>query len=143
MKAGRPFELTQEELEMRIDEMVTATMSDLSSEFLIMPSGAQFITYANFQSAYETLKKSTVEFANLTTENVHSAMRENSLVFGVLRSVLGMTAPEWAELARMELGSDITQGAARLIDKDCRNTDYYINLIRRNSAVKTMHALIH
>jgi hypothetical protein len=49
-----------------------------------------------------------------------------------------MTAPEWAELARSELSSDITQGAARGIDKDCRRTDYYLNLTRRQSALKTM-----
>lgn len=31
---------------------------------------------------------------------------ENSLTFGVIRSILGMTAPEWAELAKVELNSD-------------------------------------
>jgi hypothetical protein len=141
MPGERPFELNQEELEIRIEEMVTATISDLSSEFLLMPSGAGFVRYPDFQAAYETLKKNTGGFLTLSIDTVRAALLENSLILGVLRSVLGMTAPEWAELARVELGSDITQGAARGIDRDCRQTGYYLNLTRRNSAVKTMERI--
>ena len=119
MLGKRPFELQQEELEQRIEEMVTATISDLSSEFLLMPTGAVFVRYPDFQAAYEVLKRNTKGYQILSFETVRAALHENSLVLGVLRSVLGMTAPEWAELARVELGSDITQGAARGIDKDC------------------------
>lgn len=39
MSGKRPFELNQEELETRIEEMVNATFADLSSEFLLMPTG--------------------------------------------------------------------------------------------------------
>lgn len=141
MPGERPFELSQEELETRIEEMVSATISDLSSEFLLMPTGAGFVRYSDFQSAYEVLKRNTGGFENLTFETVRAALLENSLVLGVLRSVLGMTAPEWAELARVELGSDITQGAARGIDKDCKTIDYYQKLIARNSAVKTIERI--
>lgn len=138
MPGERPFELKQAELEMRIEEMVTATISDLSSEFLLMPTGAGFVHYSDFQSAYEVLKRNTGGFENLSFETVRAALLENSLVLGVLRSVLGMTAPEWAELARAELASDITQGAARGIDKDCKTIDHYQKLIVRNSAIKTI-----
>jgi len=137
----RPFELQQEELEARIEEMVTATITDLSSEFLLMPTGPGFVRYPDFQSAYEVLKRNTRGFTDLSWQTVRTAMQENSLVLGVLRSVLGMTAPEWAELARVELGSDITQGAARGIDKDCRAIDYYHHLTRRNSATKTLERI--
>lgn len=141
MPGERPFELSHEELETRIEEMVSATISDLSSEFLLMPTGAGFVRYSDFQSAYEVLKRNTGGFENLTVETVRAALLENSLVLGVLRSVLGMTAPEWAELARVELGSDITQGAARGFDKDCKTIDYYQKLIARNSAVKTIERI--
>ena len=120
MSGERPFELQQKELETHIEEMVTATISDLSSEFLLMPTGVGFVRYPDFQSAYEVLKRNTEGFQSLSLETIRGAPQENSLVLGVLRSILGMTAPEWAELARVELGSDITQGAARNIDKDCR-----------------------
>ncbi len=133
--------MSQEELETRIEEMVSATFDDLSSEFLLMPSGTAFVRYPEFQAAYEALKKCTRGFHILSQETVRDAMLENSLVMGVLRSVLGMTAPEWAELARTELGSDITQGAARNIDKNCKTIDYYRTLMARNSATKTIERI--
>jgi hypothetical protein len=141
MPGNRPFKLNQEELELRIEEMVTATIGDLSSEFLLMPTGVGFVRYPDFQSAYEVLKRKTGSFEIFSFETVRAALLENSLVLGVLRSILGMTAPEWAELARVELGSDITQGAARGIDKDCRNVDYYRLLASRNSALKTLERI--
>lgn len=141
MPVNRPFELTQEELEQRIEEIVTATMSDLSSEFLLMPTGNGFTRYNDFQTAYEVLKRKTECFEKLSFETVQAALLENSLALGVLRSILGMTAPEWAELARVELQSDITQGTARSIDKDCRAIDYYSNLSRRQSATKTLERI--
>ena len=141
MPGERPFELSQEELETRIEEMVSITFDDLSSEFLLMPSGTAFVRYPDFQAAYEVLKRSTGSFQKLTPDAVKTALRENSLVLGVLRSVLGMSAPEWAELARTELGSDVTQGAARGIDKDCKTIYYYQKLIARNSAVKTIERI--
>lgn len=141
MPGGRPFNLGQTELELRIEEMVSATIGDLSSEFLLLPTGAGFIRYPDFQSAYEVLKRKTGSFSSFSFETVHEALLENSLVIGVLRSILGMTAPEWAELARVELGSDITQGAARGIDKDCRNVDYYRLLVTRQSARKTLERM--
>jgi hypothetical protein len=138
MPRVRPFELSQEELETRIEEMVNVTFADLSSEFLLMPTGTGFVRYSDFRAAYEALKKNSESFQNLSLESVKSALKENSLVLGVLRSVLGMTSPEWAELARAELDSDITQGAARCIDKDCKRIDYYRKLTARNSAIKTI-----
>jgi len=138
MPGERPFELSPEELETRIEEMVNATFADLSSEFLLMPTGTAFVRYPDFQAAYEALKRNTSGFRHLSPETVKASLQENSLVLGVIRSVLGMTAPEWGELARTELGSDITQGAARSIDKDCRTSDYYRKLSARNSATKTL-----
>jgi hypothetical protein len=38
-----------------------------------------------------------------------------------------MTPPEWAELARTEGMSDVTQGAARGLDRACRETPEYVS----------------
>jgi hypothetical protein len=141
MTGDRPFELSQQELESRIEEMVDATFNDLSAEFLLMPTGTSFVHYPDFQRAYEVLKKETKGLEKFSIEHIKSALLENSLVFGVLRSILGMTAPEWAELARVELDSDITQGAARTIDKRCKTVDYYRNLAARKSAIKTLERI--
>jgi hypothetical protein len=141
MPGERPFELSPEELESRIEEMVDATFNDLSSEFLLMPTGTGFVRYSDFQRAYEVLKKETGGLENFTVEAIKSALSGNSLVFGVLRSVLGMSAPEWAELARVELDSDISQGSARAIDKNCKAPDYYRRLAARKSATKTLERI--
>ena len=67
MPGERPFELSQEELETRIEEMVNATFSDLSSEFLLMPTGTGLVRYPDFQAAYEALKRNTGGFQNLSS----------------------------------------------------------------------------
>jgi hypothetical protein len=50
----RPFELSSEELRERLEEMVQITISDLVSEFLLMPMGSSFIKYPDFRAAYHT-----------------------------------------------------------------------------------------
>ena len=60
---------------------------------------------------------------------------ENSRVFCILRAMLGMTAPEWAELARLEFDADIDQGPARTLDRKCREATNYIEaLLERHEA---------
>lgn len=141
MPGERPFELSPEELESRIEDMVDATFNDLSSEFLLMPTGTGFVGYPEFQRAYEILKRETGSFQNFSIERIRSSLLENSLVLGVMRSILGMSAPEWAELARVELDSDINQGAARSIDKNCKSPDYYSKLTGRKVATKTLERI--
>lgn len=128
----RPFEVEAAYLNAHLDELVTATIDDLASEFLLMPRGAGFIEYPQFREAYEVLKKATVAFTAFDVTTVRLAVMENSRVLGVLRSILGMTPPEWADLARTELASDVSQNAARVLDRDCRaNAAYAAEIERR------------
>ncbi|MGQ0552837.1 MAG: S24 family peptidase [Planctomycetota bacterium] len=125
----RAFEVSPELLEANIDEMVDATFADLQSQFLAMPKGPAFVRYEDFQMAYEVLRQRTNAFTELTESSVWTAMRENAMTFAVLRAILGMTPPEWADLARSDVGSDVTQGAARSIDGRCRRqADYFAQL---------------
>lgn len=129
----RPFELDLDQLRTRLDEMVDVTIGDLVSEFLLMPKGDSFIAYTTFRDAYEVLKRCTRAFHDFTADSVYAALRENSRVLGVLRAILGMTPPEWAELARTELQSHITQGSARSLDRTCRaESDYFARLELRH-----------
>lgn len=107
--------------------MVDAVFSDLVSEFLLMPMGKGFPKYTDFRDAYEILKRTSKAFEDFSEATVSIAVNENSRVLGVIRSILGMTAPEWAELARSELESDITQNAARTLDRHCREDPEYIS----------------
>lgn len=123
----RPFELKPEELAVRLDEMVDATVADLTSEFLLMPVGPGFIKYLEFRAAFEILKRNTKAFSELTEERVFMAFLEDGRAFCVLRSILGMTPPEWAELVRSEDSSiKIPQNAVRTLDRKCREDLSYI-----------------
>jgi len=66
----RPFELHPKELEQHLEEMVDVTISDLGSEFLLMPAGPGFIKYEDFRSAYETLKRHTRSFVKIAGPSV-------------------------------------------------------------------------
>jgi len=127
MSLQRPFELTPEELSEKLEEMVDVTFSDLVSEFLLMPMGSGFIRYSDFRDAYEVLKRCSKAFEDFSAVAVHEAIHENCRVVGVLRAILGMTAPEWAELARSEVDSDVTQNAARSLDRRCREDPQYVH----------------
>ena len=108
MPGKRPFELTRAELKRRLEEMVDTTFSDLASEFLLMPVGAGFINYPEFRDAYEILKQHTNAFQSFSATEISGALLNNSRVFTDVRPILGMTAPEWAELGRSELNGKIT-----------------------------------
>lgn len=117
----RPFEVDRQYLAGHLDEMVSATFADLRSQFLVLPRGPGFVEYAQFQDAYEVLKRHSGGFRTMTRPVVWSALRESALVFTVLRSILGLSAPEWAALLRSEGGADVPQGFARQVDLRCRS----------------------
>ncbi len=125
----RPYELSPEELQQQLEQMVDAVFTDLVSEFILMPMGKGFPKYTDFRNAYEILKRTSKAFENFSKATINIALEEDSRVLGVIRSILGMTAPEWAELARSELDSDVTQGAARCLDRQCREDPGYIRKV--------------
>ena len=141
----RPFEVARADLQDHIEELVESTFSDIQSQFLVLPRGDNFVDYREFQTAFEVLRRRTNAFAGFTESSVWSALRENSLCFTVIRTMLGMSPPEWADLARSERQSDVSQGYARSLDGRCRSERTYISgLVRpRNSkALDRIEALI-
>jgi hypothetical protein len=117
-----PFELTATQLQDRLDEMVEMTFADIQSHFLTLPRGEGFIDYGDFQTAYEVMKRETQAFAAFNEDSVWNALREDALTLVVLRTMLGFSPPEWADLARSERDSDISQGAARTLDTKVRKS---------------------
>jgi hypothetical protein len=115
-----PFDVAPDYLAENIEAMVDMTFADLTSEFLILPKGSGFIDYAAFCDAYEVLKSYTHGFGSFSIAEVTKAVLENSRAFCVIRAMLGVSAPEWAELALTELGVDIGQSEARNLDRCCR-----------------------
>jgi hypothetical protein len=121
--------------------MVDVTFADLSSEFLLLPRGEAFLDYSDFRAAYEVLKRHTNAFTDLSEGKAMEAAVENSRVFCILRAMLGMTAPEWAELARVEFDADINQGPARTLDRKCREATNYIEVLLERHEARLSRAM--
>jgi hypothetical protein len=132
----RPYELNASELKVHLDAMISATFADISSEFLILPKGTGFLPYTDFRQAFEVLKRQTRFFEMFSLEHVSRAVDENSRVFGVIRSILGMSPPEWAELANAESDVDISQNAARQLDRECRLDPAAVRYVREKYALR-------
>ena len=119
----RPFELGPRELAEKLEEMVEITISDLQSEFLLMPMGPAYIKYEDFRDAYECLKRNTQAFSVFTEAQIKEGLLENSRVLCIIRSILGMTPPEWAELGKSEYGFDIPQKIADQLKSQYRDKE--------------------
>ena len=141
-----PFEVSSDYLHDHMDELVDITISDLTSQSLLLPKGGSFLEYKSFREAYEVLRRHTSAFEELAEDNVWAAMRQDSRVFCVVRSMLGLTPPEWAELARAERDSDVSQSAARGYDKDCRIDKKYVRRVddsnRATKAPRRLRAMV-
>ena len=142
----RPFETSSQQLTSHLDELVSAVYDDLESSSLIMPKGTAFVEYARFREAYEEVKRATEGFRSFTPETVWSALVADSLTLVVVRTILGLTPPDWATLAKVELGENIPQTAARDIDTRARTDRGFVaRLDARRSAVTVarLRALVH
>ena len=115
-----PFEVSFDELRADPDSYVDAVFDCLESEFMVMPRGQGFVEFPTFESGYETLKRATRGFRELNPDTITSAVINAPLALLVLRCMLGFTPPEWAEYARRHTGVQITQGAARSLDRTIR-----------------------
>lgn len=115
-----PFEAPLASIEDEIEEYVDAVFSCLESEFLVMPKGPDFVEYEVFERAYEELKKTTKGFRELNSDEIVDIVRRFPLCITVLRTMLGFTSPEWAYAATQETGIEISQGAARAIERRIR-----------------------
>lgn len=118
--AKYPFEVDYGELRHNIDSYVDSIFGSLESEFLVMPRGAGFVDYSEFESAFQLLKRVTRGFIALDPQAVLSALPENALVLIVLRTMLGFTPPEWAYVTSRETAVIVSQGYVRSLDRRIR-----------------------
>lgn len=115
-----PFEVSFDDLESDLDIYVDAVFGCLKSDFLIIPKGKGFVEFPVFESGYEALKQGTRGFRNVSPDTVASVVFKTPVALIVLRCMLGFTPPEWAYYASRHTGVEITQGAARTIDRKVR-----------------------
>lgn len=117
--------------------MVSSVFNDLQSQFLVLPKGPNFVEYADFQASYEALKRETRGFEDFNEETVWAALRSDAMSFVVLRTILGFSPPEWADLARSDLGTDVPQNVARDFDSRVRRDRGYFSGLNSARSVKT------
>ena len=115
-----PFEASFDQVRTNLDPYVDAVFGCLHSEFLVMPKGSGFVDFRTFDTGYEQLKRSTAGFRDVTPLTLSSAVFDSPISLIVLRCMLGFTPPEWAYLATRYTGIEVTQGAARTIDRNIR-----------------------
>lgn len=115
-----PFEVSFDEIQADPDAYVDAVFGSLQSEFMVMPRGKGFVGFNTFEAGYETLKRATTGFQVVTPETVAAAVFKTPVALLVLRCILGFSPPEWAVHAASYTGVEITQGAARSIDRAVR-----------------------
>ena len=115
-----PFEVSYEQIRSDPDAYVDAVFGSLQSEFMVMPRGNGFVEFSTFEAGYEILKQATRGYQEVTPETVTPAVLNDPVALLVLRCILGLTPPEWAAYATSCTGVEITQGAARTIDRAVR-----------------------
>jgi hypothetical protein len=119
-QATYPFQAAPEELVKQIDRFVDVTVNSLSSFYLELPRGENFLEYNDFRQAYDVLRDATNGFQTLDRHVVRHAVEQNSLVLVVLRSIVGLSPPELADLATETQGVPVDQGFARSLDGKAR-----------------------
>jgi hypothetical protein len=115
-----PFEASFAEVEADLDNYISAVISSLESDFLVLPRGRGFIDFAVFEDGYEFLKRATHGFKQFDAGKVLRASIEKPVCFLVVRSMLGFTPPEWAHIASARTGMVISQGHIRTLDRRIR-----------------------
>ena len=115
-----PFEVGFDEVRADLDTYVDAVFGCLESEFLVMPKGEGFVEFPVFEHGYESLKRATEGFRHVTPDTVAPVVLDTPIALIVLRCMLGFTPPEWAWYASRHTGVEVTQGAARTIDRNIR-----------------------
>ncbi len=115
-----PFERSFEEVQADIDACVDEVFAALETGFLTMPKGPGFVEYPTFEQGYQELKRATKGFRDLSVSAVLRTVNETPIALIVLRAMLGFTPSEWAAVATAQTDIEVTQGAARSIDRKIR-----------------------
>lgn len=119
--ASNPFEHTLEDIVADIDPFIDGFVNSLTSEFLILPKGSGFLEFKEFDLAYEALKKYTSGFTVLgDPTSMTDFIMQKPLTFIILRTILGLTPPEWAHLTTVETDTNVPQGYIRSLEKSVK-----------------------
>jgi hypothetical protein len=136
-----PFELSFEEVQAKIDACVDEVFAALETGFLTMPKGPGFVEYGTFEQGYQELKKTTRGFRDLGEAPILQTVNRTPIALIVLRSMLGFTPSEWAAVTTVRTDVEVTQTAARSIDRKIRISPQ-TPLNENGVTAKRVHALV-
>lgn len=123
----RPFEVAPADIPQYLGELVQSTFDDLTSQFMLLPRGDLFVEYSDFRAGYEVLRKHTNGFTVLDVDRCWSAVKQNALAGIVLRTIIGVTPPEWQDLAKEETDRQFPNNWARGLDKHMKTDPGYFS----------------
>ncbi|WP_329012679.1 hypothetical protein OG271_03080 [Micromonospora rifamycinica] len=112
----RPYQLSDEQLLEHLDDMVSVTFADLTSQFMLLPRGSAFVAYEEFLAGYEAVRQATGGFAGVSVDRLWNALRRNALALVAIRCILGISPPEWEDLTFEETGVRLPSNWARGLD---------------------------
>lgn len=126
MSRLRPYQLAPTDIPPRLGQLVQSTFDDLTSQFMLLPKGAAFLEYQDFRAGYEVLRQHTAGFTVLDADRCWNAVRQNAAAGIVLRTIIGVTPPEWQDLAKEETDVEFPNNWARGLDKNMKTSpDYF------------------
>lgn len=131
----RPFEVDPNDIPNHIGELVQSTFDDLTSQFMLLPRGDSFLEYSDFRTGYEALRKHTNGFTVLDVDRCWSAVKQTAVAGIVLRTIVGVTPPEWQDLAKEETDQVFPNNWARGLDKRMKSSPSYFSTRGGSSAL--------
>ncbi|WFE94124.1 hypothetical protein [Micromonospora sp. WMMD987] len=130
----RPYQLSDVHLSERLDDMVSVTFADLTSQFMLLPRGSAFVAYEEFLAGYEAVRQATGGFAVVSVDRFWDALRKNALALVAIRCILGVSPPEWEDLTFEETGVRLPSNWARGLDgKVKRNHAFFTSSTGRTA----------
>ena len=95
-----PFEVSFVKLTDNLDNYVSRVFEaleiDYLTESLAIPRGEGFTTFDAFVQGYTEIHKVTEGFRKLDPDRLFEAIRRVPMALVVLRTILGLSPPEWA-----------------------------------------------
>jgi hypothetical protein len=114
------FEADFSDPALNLDPYIDEVFNELKSGFLELPKGQGFVEYPAFETGYQALKKATAGFTVFKPDQIAKAVYATPIAFIVLRTILGFTPSEWADVTTEQTNVAVDQGAARTIDRRIR-----------------------
>ncbi len=114
------FEADYLDLKLNFDPLINEVFGELKSGFLELPKGQGFIEYSVFEDGYQALKKATSGFTTIEPAVITAAVYAKPIALIVLRTILGFTPSEWADVTIERAGVAVGQGSARTVDRRIR-----------------------